>query len=120
MDYEFRHDLYGRYQARFSMGHEALGLWLTEELAANHELTDSLLDKIEHLKNNQCREYHQNGKEFTLHMSREGVEIHSMLLDNTFDEAPEELSFYDQESYASCGLDDFRQLLLAWQTFIKK
>ncbi|MDH5216361.1 MAG: YacL family protein [Gammaproteobacteria bacterium] len=120
MDYEFRRDLYGRYQARFSMGHEALGLWLTEELAANQELTDSLLDKIEHLKNSQCREYHQNGKEFTLHMSREGIEIHSLLLDNTFDEAPEELSFYDQESYASCGLDDFQQLLLAWQTFTKK
>jgi len=102
------------------MGHEALGLWLTEELAVDHESIDFLISKIEHLQNNQCREYLQNGKEFTLRMNREGIEIRSMQLDSILDEAPEELSFYDQESYASCGLDDFQQLLLAWRTFTKK
>ena len=117
MDYEFSRDLYGRYKAEFSMGHEALGLWLSEELATNVMLMTSLLAKLEQLQNRQCWEHIQSGREFTLSMSQEGVEVRSSQLDDRDDQAPEELNHYDQESEACCGLDDFRQLLEEWQRF---
>lgn len=118
MDYEFRCNLYGRYQAEFSMGHEAFGLWFSEELGADQVLIDSLLNKIEQLKNQQCWEYRHAGREFVLSMNQEGVEVRAALLDDTDDEAPDELNHYDQESQASCGLDDFRLVLAAWQAFV--
>ena len=119
MDYDFRRDLYGRYQARFSMGHEALGQWLTEELGTDNNQIDSLLDKIEQLQNRQCWQHQLAGKAFTLSMNRDGIEVGANLLDDMTDEAPEELSFYDQESQTCCGLDDFRQLLMAWKSFVQ-
>ena len=30
------------------------------------------------------------------------------------------LSYYDDELFAACGLDDFEQLLLAWRDFINE
>ncbi len=119
MDYEFRRNLYGHYQAEFSMGHEAFGLWLTEELATNLAMLSSLLVKIDMLKSRQSWQYLQPGQEFILTMSQDGVEVRAALLDDIADEAPDELNHYDQESYACCGLDDFRQLLQSWAEFIK-
>ena len=119
MDYEFRRNLYGRYQAVFSMGHEALGLWLTEELATDQQMIVALLSKIEQLQARQSWQYQQPGREFILTMNQDGVEVRAALLDDMTDEAPDELNHYDQESYACCGLDDFRQLLQSWAAFIK-
>jgi len=52
-------------------------------------------------------------------MNQDSVEVRAALLDDMAGEAPDELNHYDQESQACCGLDDFRQLLLAWAEFIK-
>jgi len=42
MDYEFRRDPFGGYRARFSMGHEAIGQWLIDEVGKDEEkLTSS-------------------------------------------------------------------------------
>lgn len=120
MDYEFRRDLHGRYKAELSMGHEALGLWLTEEVATDLVVVGVLLEKIAQLQNRACWEHRHPGREFMLTMTQEGVEVRAALLDDLADEAPEELSHYDEESQASCGLDDFRQLLEAWCEFIKE
>ena len=117
MDYELRRDLYGRHQAELSMGHEALGLWLTEEVGTDQRLIRSLLEKVEQLQNRECWEHHQPGREFMLTMTTEGVEVRAALLDDHGEEVAEDLSHYDQESESSCGLDDFCQLLEAWQAF---
>lgn len=123
MDYEFRRDLYGRYLANLSMGHEAFGVWLTEEIGTDSNLIHVLLDKVEQLQNGRCSEHRLSGKTFTLSMNLDAIEIRANLLDDIVDELPEEppedLNFYDQESQASCGVDDFHQLLEAWSTFIK-
>ena len=37
MDYEFRRDPFGGYRARFSMGHEAIGQWLIDEVGKDEE-----------------------------------------------------------------------------------
>jgi uncharacterized protein YacL (UPF0231 family) len=117
MDYEFRRDMYGRYKAEFSMGHEALGLWLTEELAGNSGLIQNLIEKIVQLQTQKAWDHVQQGHEFTLSMNRDGIEVRSSQLDDMGDVAPEELNHYDQESEACCGLDDFKRLLEEWQRF---
>jgi len=118
MDYEFRRDLYGEYSAQFSMGYEILGLWLVEELGKDSVLIEVLLLSVEQLQNRQRWEYRHSGREINLLMSVDGIEVHAALLDDEFDEAPFELNHYDQESSASCGLDDFRRLLEAWRGFV--
>ena len=117
MDYEFRCDLYGTYQAQFSMGHEAFGIWLTEELAADVKQLTHLLERIDELQTQQCREHQHTGRGFVLTMMQSGVEVRAKGLDEESG-SPDELHYYDQESEACCGLDDFRQLLEAWQHFI--
>ena len=42
MDYEFRRDPFGGYRARFSMGHEAIGQWLIDEVGKDEEKLDEL------------------------------------------------------------------------------
>lgn len=118
MDYELLRDHYGRYQATFSMGHEALGLWLTEELATDCQLLMLLLLKIMQIQKQQCWEYQKPGHEFMLTMNKDGVEIRAARLDDEDDQAPDELEHYDQESQATCGLDDFRKILEDWKLFI--
>jgi len=118
MDYEFRRNLNGRYQAEFSMGHEALGLWLTEEVGTDQAMMARLLTKVGQLQTQQRWEYLQTGREFMLTMNQDGIEVRAALLDDMAGEAPDDLNHYDQESQAHCGLDDFRQLLEAWSEFI--
>lgn len=125
MDYEFKRDLYGHYQAEFSMGHEALGRWLTEEIGSNQIQINMLLNKLKEFHQQSCLEHQLPGREFMLEMNQDGIEIRAAQLDEANDNlsdylddnASEELTPYDQESYACCGLDDFQQLLVAWQLF---
>lgn len=117
MDYELSRDIYGRHQAQLSMGHEALGLWLTEEVGTDQGLISELLEKVKQLKNRECWEHHQPGREFILTMAPDGVEVRAALLDDHDDEVTEGLSHYDQESECSCGLDDFYRLLEDWRGF---
>lgn len=118
MDYEFRRDLYGRYQAELSMGHEVFALWLTEELGKNFVLIDTVLEQIGVLLGQSAQVYRHAGREFILTMDQDGVEVRAALLDDLADEAPDDLNHYDQESQACCGLDDFYRLLIAWRAFI--
>ena len=117
MDYELHRDIYSLPQAELSMGHEALGLWLSEEVGTDQGLISTLLEKIEALQIQTCWEHHLPGREFMLTLNPDGVEVRAALLDDLADETADELSHYDQESESHCGLDDFRQLLAAWQDF---
>lgn len=117
MDYEFKRGIDGQSQAIFSMGHEIIGVWLGEELGVNLVQIDTLLMKINELLGCQCWEYRHTGVEFIVTMSRDNVEVRAALLDDMFDEPPDELDHYDQESCASCGLEDFQRLLLSWRAF---
>ena len=117
MDYQLRRDLYGQHHAELSIGVEAFGHWLNDELQSNHPLMTTLLQQIEQLQQKQTWEYQHSGREFSLTLTQEEVTVRAMLLEDEEDIAPDELEHYDQESQASCGLDDFRQLLEAWQAF---
>ncbi len=54
MDYYIYRDLYGRQQVRLSMGHEALGLWLTDGGGVEQRLNIELLARVEQMKKCEC------------------------------------------------------------------
>lgn len=119
MDYDFTHDIYGAFRAEFSMGHEALGYWVTYELRSRQTVIAELLSVISELQQRQRVDYLMEGAEYNLRLNRDEAEVRAHALDSEFEEdAPEDnLEFYDQESTASCGLDDFIEILEGWQDF---
>lgn len=122
MDYDFTHDIYGAFRAEFSMGHEALGYWVSYELRSRQTVITELLSVIAELQQRQRVDYLMEGAEYNLRLNRDEAVVRAHALDSAFDEeAPQDnLEFYDQESTASCGLDDFIEILKGWQDFTAK
>lgn len=119
MDYDFTHDIYGAFCAEFSMGHEALGYWLTYELRSRQPVIAELLQITTELQQQQRREYLMEGSEYNLLLNQDEAIIRAHALDayDDTDEPQDDLEYYDQESTACCGLEDFIELLQGWQQF---
>ena len=119
MDYHFQRNFIGRPEAFFSMGYEAMGVWLTEELGNNHKQLDHLLVAIDSLEKRQRWEYFDDGMNFRLHLTHDVAEVRAALLETDMaSDEMEEMDYYDSESISHCGLDDFKNLLLQWQQFL--
>ena len=119
MDYEFTLDEYNEPVAKFSIGHEAIGRWLSEELCSNQRIITELLDHIRQLEQHDINQHHVKGREFQLRLNRDQIEVVALTLDIDVDEElPENTRLYDQEFYAECGLQDFKQVVLSWQGFV--
>lgn len=119
MDYDFTHDIYGAFKADFSMGHEALGYWVTYELRSRQNVITELLRVINELQQRQRLDYLMEGSEYNLILNQDEAIVRAHALDSAFDDnTPDDnLEFYDQESTASCGLDDFIEIIEGWQKF---
>jgi len=119
MEYQFVKSLTGEYRIQCSMGHEVVGRWLEEEIYTDKERIAALLCAIEQLKIGSSQEYSLIGKEISVDIRRNDVAIKEntlayedeVLLDSEFD-------FYNCESDAECGLEDFESLLRSWCEFI--
>ncbi len=122
MDYKFTTDLVGRHIAQFTMGHEALGYWLTSELGSNAGRIASVFKAIVRIQNNESWGFELEGQEYALSLSPDEAVIRANGLDYHNDDADygleDDLDFYDSESQAQCGLDDFKELLAAWIQFV--
>ena len=125
MDYHFQRNYSGRPEAQFSMNHEALGIWLTEELGSDWHQLELLLQVIDGLEKGLRWEYFDDGNEYCLHLTRDRAEVRAALLDSEMEPSTYEqhdeisgLEYYDNESISHCGLDDFKTLLLGWQDFL--
>ena len=119
MDYEFCYDLLGQPVARFSMGHEAIGRWFSEELGPDLQRINELLSIIEQIELRGISRRQLIGSEFELHIDINEVEIFAQALDfDNNEELPEDTNLYDEESRSGCGLPDFKQALLSWKTFV--
>ena len=129
MDYEFRRNtLDGSFHAELSMGHEALGRWLVDEVGTDLEEIAEVLAASARLSSSGG-EWQRMGKEFHLTLSREEalVQANSVVArELSSDESPQDneqgddLRDYDEESVSLCGLEDFNQVLSAWHDFIKR
>lgn len=75
MDYEFRRDPFGGYRARFSMGHEAIGQWLIDEVGKDEEKLDELFAIIDQLSSRTRVEYRLLGGDYSLLLTHEEAEV---------------------------------------------
>nr|WP_152795050.1 MULTISPECIES: YacL family protein [unclassified Salinivibrio] len=121
VDYEFsRNSFDDSYRIVFSMGHEAIGRWLLDELGTELTQVTSCLHTLQQLESEQ----QWRGHTFTLTANRdEVVVVANAMLQPASDEAQttlneQALTFYDEESYAACGYQDFVVMLDAYQDFI--
>ncbi len=119
MEYEFIHDpTNGASSAKFSLEHENLGPWLEIELGSDTEKLTELLTAIAAVESGKQHEVNVIGQEFSVMIDKNDVIIQSNIALNGDDEnIPDGLENSEQFAMSSCGLDDFRQLLLSWSKF---
>nr|WP_077459843.1 YacL family protein [Salinivibrio sp. EAGSL] len=121
VDYEFsRNSFDDSYRIVFSMGHEAIGRWLFDEVGTELSHVEQYVEALAQLENEQ----QWRGHTFTLTANKDEVVVMAnAMLQTPSDEAQATLSaqaltFYDQESCAACGYDDFMEMLSAYRDFI--
>jgi hypothetical protein len=121
MDYEFKKNtLDGQYYALFSMGHEALGRWLVEEVNQDFDKISAILLAIPTISQ-KVNGVRWLGHELTLVLQGDEALVQANhLFSDSDDELEADLHLYEDESVALCGLDDFEQVLLAWKSFIER
>jgi len=122
MEYEFINDPTTRYaKAKFSLEHEVFGPWLEVEVGNDPQKLTALLNVIDKADHSIAHVHEIVGSEYTVRIVEKDVSIAANASLNGIEALPEALSaddieFDDQES-ASCGLEDFRELLLSWARF---
>ena len=119
VDYDFTFDEYDKPIAEFSMGHEAMGTWFNDELGANQQRIEELVDIVDQLVNRRIEQRLIEGTEYRLRMNQQDVEVVALSLGLDVDEElPENTNVYEDESHSECGLEDFQDALVSWQEFI--
>ncbi len=122
MDYEFRRNtLDDSFHAELSMGHEALGRWLVDELGTAYAEIDNVLTNLQDVMQ-QGGEWNRPGKVFHLQLTPEEALVQAnALLEGTDEDMPEQdFHAYEEESVSLCGPEDLMTLLEAWQDFIRR
>jgi len=120
MEFEFRRNtMTGTVLANFSMDHEAMGVWLTDELSDDREKYDQIIDTIARLQSGKQLQWRLVGKTWSLELDDEQVRVFANALEMGDEyELDEAMSFYDCESEAFCGLEDFAHVLSRWREFL--
>lgn len=122
MEYEFIHDaITGEAKARFSLEHEVIGPWIEVELGGDSSKLTALLTAIDNVEKGHQQEAFITGHEYSVAINRDDVEIQTNARLNGAEPLSDMLTddhiHYDENEYASCGIDDFRTLLLSWSRF---
>ncbi|MDC9593372.1 YacL family protein [Xenorhabdus sp. IM139775] len=117
MEYEFMQDLTGQVTSSFSMDHEAVGHWLNEEVKGDLRVLDKITAALQEIKGSE-RQWQLAGHEYTLLMSEGEIMIRANQLQFDTEVIEEGMSYYDNESLAFCGTDDFIDMLADYRGFI--
>ncbi|NAW68989.1 hypothetical protein CAG54_15120 [Vibrio sp. V27_P1S3P104] len=120
MEYQFiRNTLLGQYSVRCEMGFEVIARWLQDEIAAECTKIDQVMHLIKLAQQQPNQEQYLVGQEISLLIQGDEVTIQeNILLQEQELLSDEAFGFYDCESFAQCGLDDFQQLLVGWRKFV--
>lgn len=124
MDYQFKRDIYGNPIATLSMEHEIIGRWLTDELSGNASKVQRLLTVIEQIENGQRVSFSQQGTDFELNLGPSEVEFEAIERDYDCDQEQMNASYLEANELntdmasCSCGLVDFKQVVLSWWEYI--
>ncbi|MGR3808137.1 hypothetical protein SAMN05660772_00870 [Pasteurella testudinis DSM 23072] len=122
MDFQFTFDYRGKPIARCSMDHEAVASWINSEIDGDLAALDTVFSTITQAKNSTVPHFEQRieGREFSISINAEEVMVQANSLGFEMEEALEDgFSYYDQESLAFCGLDDFEHFLSRYRDFIR-
>lgn len=121
MEFEFRRNrLDDTVFAEFSMEHAVLGRLFAQELGDDSDSIKAILTQIQLLKAGKQTHFFQAGGDISIDMDNEQVRVFVNSID--FDEDiqfDEDMSLYDAESEAFCGLEDFEQALQSWLAFLQ-
>jgi uncharacterized protein YacL (UPF0231 family) len=117
MEYEFHYNSANQAQAEFSMGHEAVGRWFSDELGENLVKIDQLLAIIDDIEHGRLAQKTLYGVELSLSLNPDEVEVNALF--DSDEELPEDTYLSENHSHAGCGLLDFKQALVDWQSFLK-
>lgn len=122
MEYEFMHDPSSGYAtAQFSLEHITIGPWLEVEVGNNADMLSALLLAIDEIESGQQQEIVVTGKEYSVTLSTDDVIVQPNMTINgaavLSEELVEQQLEIDNSAISSCGLDDFRQILLSWAKF---
>ncbi|TNH04805.1 UPF0231 family protein [Testudinibacter sp. TR-2022] len=122
MDFQFTCDYLGKPLVRCSMDHEAVAAWINSEIDGDWAKLDAVFNIIEQAKQHAAPHFEQRleGREFFIVVNAEEVMVQANNLSFACDDMIEDgFGYYDQESLAFCGLEDFERLLLQYRDFIK-
>ncbi|WOH35793.1 YacL family protein [Thalassotalea fonticola] len=120
MEYTFKTDfITGLPLAQFSYGHEAFAPWLEQEVSKDLVKLEQVIEFITGIN---VQTDNLIGKEYTLTVENGEVEvkanaenIESMLPEHLLDDVDD----FEQDSMATCGIEDFKIMLKSWQQFIQ-
>ncbi|MDN3699014.1 YacL family protein [Vibrio clamense] len=121
MEFEFtRNTLMGEYYVKCSMGHEIIGRWLQEEIGTNRQKIDQVCALLDEAQLRTSKEQKLLGTEISLVICEDEVTVQENSLDHDaeLEEQHSEYDYYNCESTASCGLEDFELLIERWKDFI--
>ncbi|TFH91051.1 YacL family protein [Vibrio ouci] len=120
MEFEFiRNTLMGEYYVKSSMGHEIVGRWLQEEIGKDWQKIEHVENLLEQVRQAPQLEHTLVGAEISLNAQGDEIIVQENVLGHGQEmDAGSEFDFYDSESTASCGIDDFEDLIEQWKTFL--
>ena len=120
MEFEFiRNTLIGEYYVKCSMGHEIVGRWLQDEIGKDWQKIEQVEQLIDQAFANPQQEHCLIGSEISLSIQGDEVIVQENVLGHgeEMDEGSE-FDFYDCESNASCGIEDFSIAIEQWKSFL--
>ncbi len=116
MDFQFTH-YQGNVSVKCSMEHIALANWFNTEVRSNPKAILTALSTAQSLSENQ--ENILIGAEYTLFLDADEVMVRANNLAIETDEIQEDdFHYYDEESIAFCGTQDFIHFLESYVDFI--
>ncbi|MCK3657459.1 hypothetical protein A4G18_01660 [Pasteurellaceae bacterium Pebbles2] len=123
MDFQFTHHL-GNVIAKCSMEHIAVANWFNTEVALNSQLISNALLYVEQAKTFAPEQENRLiGKEYSVFINADEVMVRANNL-SVNDENEQQLQeqdfhYYDAESIAFLGLDDFERFLKSYLEFVR-
>ncbi|MDO4626858.1 MAG: YacL family protein [Pasteurellaceae bacterium] len=119
MDYQFTQFL-GNVYLSCSMEHQAVANWFNSEQNLP-QLALQLLQLIEQVKAKPNTEQQFIGHEYSLfiHIDEIMIRANNLTLNNEDELLETDFYFYEQESIAFCGLEDFEHFLHSYLNFIQ-
>ncbi len=123
MDFEFRRNMFDDgVVALFSMEHQIIGRWFSEELSTDKVKLNEIKFAMTSLEKNTIHDWRLVGRESTIEITKDQVTIFENTLsedDESIEGLEQGFSVYSAESLAYCGFEDFKNALESFEAFIR-